>query len=312
MALLLDTSTLPEQDRADAVRTALSSQLQPVAVSVAEPARARISHWQLGPGVQLIHNVAGPHRLTCTSRHLHSGTPERLSLGLPVSGAVRMRHRDMPFGDRVGELQLTDLTSPYDFHVEDVSVVEAVFVDYDRLGLPVEAVRGAVPRLAASPMYELLRRHLLQLPGALEKLQPGTATALLGASTVELVRALIASVSAPDGPWLRDVSAGTLFTRLTAYIARHQREPDLGATRLAAEHGVSVRAVYAAFAERGEQLSEWVISGRLRGAHRELAESPAATVASIAQSWGFANARHFARRFRAEYGISPTEWQRGR
>ncbi|MET7398769.1 helix-turn-helix domain-containing protein [Dactylosporangium sp. NPDC005572] len=308
MALLLDTSALPEPDRADAVRATLSSHLQPVAVSVAEPARARISHWQLGPGVQLIHNVAGPHRLTCTSRHLHSGTPERLSLGLPVSGAVRMRHRDMPFGDRVGELQLADLTSPYEFQVEEASVVEAVLVDYDRLGLPVEAVRDAVPRLAASPMYDLLRHHLLELPGVLDKLQPE----LLGAATVELIRALIASVSAPDGPWPRDVSAGTLFARVTAYIARHQRDPDLGAARLAAEHGVSVRAVYAAFAEHGEQLSEWVIRGRLRGAHRELAGSPAATVASIAGSWGFANPRHFARRFRAEYGVSPTEWQRGR
>ncbi|HTJ34285.1 MAG TPA: helix-turn-helix domain-containing protein [Dactylosporangium sp.] len=73
-----------------------------------------------------------------------------------------------------------------------------------------------------------------------------------------------------------------------------------------------VRAVYAAFAERGEQLSEWVISGRLRGARDELAGSPDATVASVAHAWGFAGARHFARRFRAEYGLSPLEWQRGR
>lgn len=50
--------------------------------------------------------------------------------------------------------------------------------------------------------------------------------------------------------------------------------------------------------------------GRLAGAHRELAERPSAAVGDVAWSWGFADARHFARRFRAEYGWSPTEWQR--
>src|SRR5215468_11157402 len=122
MAVLLDTALVPAHQRADAVRAALVDQLSPAAVSVAEPAQARINHWLLGPGVRLIHSVAGPYRVTCTSRHLSSGVPERISLGLPVSGSVHMRHRDMPGGDRIGELQLTDLTSPYDFHVAQPSV----------------------------------------------------------------------------------------------------------------------------------------------------------------------------------------------
>ncbi|WP_433201684.1 helix-turn-helix domain-containing protein [Dactylosporangium sp. CS-047395] len=309
MALLLDTSTLPQEQRTDAVRAALGAQLPPAGVWIAEPGQARISLWQLGPGVRLLHSVAGPHRLTVTASHLRASVPERISLGLPVSGAVRMRHRDLPFSDRIGELQLADLTSPYDFLVAEPSVVEAVLVDYSRLGLPVAAVRDAVPRLTASPMYELLRRHLLQLPGVLDKVPPGAAVQLLGSSTVELIRALIASAAEPDGPWPRDASAGTLFTRLTAFIARHQRDRDLSAARLAAEHGVSVRAVYASFAERGEQLSEFVMRGRLHGAHRELADRPGATVAAVAEGWGFANARHFARRFRAEFGLSPADWR---
>jgi AraC-like DNA-binding protein len=161
-------------------------------------------------------------------------------------------------------------------------------------------------------MYELVRRHLLELPGVLDALASSPAVPMLGASTVELVRGLLASAADSDGPWLRDVMDGTLFTRLTTYAGQHLREPDLGAARLAAEHGVSVRAVYAAFAKEGEQLSAWVMHRRLRGAHRELTEQPAATVASVARSWGFADPRHFARRFRAEFDMSPVEWQRGR
>ncbi|GAB3838760.1 helix-turn-helix domain-containing protein [Dactylosporangium cerinum] len=309
--MVLDTSLLPPGQRAEAVRATLGSYLHPVAVAVGPSGQARINHWQLGPGVQLLHSVAGSHRLTCTSRHLRDAGPERISLGLPISGAVRMRHRDLPGGDRIGELQLVDLTSPYDFLVEEVSVVEAVLIDYGRLGLPVDVVRRAVPHVAASPMYELLRRHLLELPGVLDKLRPDPALAILGSSTVELVRALITSVADQDGAWLRTATAGTLFTRVTEYIRQHQRDEDLSAARLATAHGVSARTVYAAFAQEGEQLAEWVIRGRLRGAHRELADSPTATVSSIARSWGFANPRHFARRFREVYGMSPQEWQRG-
>ncbi|MEU8613918.1 helix-turn-helix domain-containing protein [Actinoplanes sp. NPDC048791] len=310
MTVLLDTSLLPVRQRAEAVRSAMTSSVAPAAISVAPPAQARISHWALGSGAELLHHVSTGHRLTRTSRHLQSDNPERLSLGLPVSGSVRMRHRDLTGGDRIGELQLVDLTSPYDFLVEGPSCVQAVIVDYARLGVPVDAVRTAVPRLAASPMYELVRRHVLELPVLLDRLHPDPALTMLGSSTVELVRALIASVLDEDGGWLRTVGTGTLFTRVTAYIRQHQRDADLSAARLAAEHAVSVRTLYAAFAREGEQVAEWVIRGRLRGAHRELATSPTAMVSSIAGSWGFANARHFARRFRDEYGMTPQEWQR--
>jgi AraC-like DNA-binding protein len=293
MAVLLDTTLLPEPRRADAMRDALRAHLPTVAVSVAEPARARISHWSLGPGVDLLHCDAGPHRLTGAFRRPRTGAP----------GPLCLRHCH-------DALQLADLGSPYDFHVTEPSVVVTLLVDQVRLGLPTPAVRAAAPRLATSPMYDLARRHLTQLPALLDRIGPGPAERLLASSMVELVRALVASVSAPDAPWLRATATGTLFDRVTAFIAQHQRDPDLGAARLAAEHGASVRAVYAAFAERGQQLSAWVTRGRLRGAHQELAERPTATVASIARSWGFADARHFARRFRAEYGLSPAQWQR--
>jgi AraC-like DNA-binding protein len=92
----------------------------------------------------------------------------------------------------------------------------------------------------------------------------------------------------------------------------HERDPDLGAARLAAAHAVSVRAVYAAFAQQGEQLAEWVMRGRLEGARKDLARMPASagSVAKAAHAWGFKDARHFARRFRAAYEVSPSEWQR--
>jgi AraC-like DNA-binding protein len=310
MPVVLDTSLLPARQRVEAVRAALVSSVAPAAVSVPPPARAKITHWSLGAGAELLHHVSTGHRLTRTSRHLQSDNPERISLGLPRSGVSRIRHRDMRGGDRNGELQLVDLTSPYDFWVEEPSSVQAIILDYTLLGIPVDVVRTAIPRLESSPLYEMMRRHLFELPDVFDRLGPNPAAAMLGESTVELVRALLASAATTEGPWLRDLMDGSLFTRLTTYIRQNLRATDLGAARLAAEHGVSVRTVYAAFAKEGEQLSEWVMRRRLHEARRELAGSPTVTVASVARSWGFADPRHFARRFREEYGMSPAEWQR--
>ncbi|MFI5912168.1 helix-turn-helix domain-containing protein [Dactylosporangium sp. NPDC051541] len=236
----------------------------------------------LGPGVDLLYGRR--HRIT--------------------GGGASARVAVLGRGD---VLRLADLSRPCDLHASADAVT--LLVDRARLGLPAEAVRAAAPRLTASPLYGLVLRHVTHLPALLDRVGPGPAVALLGSSAVELVRALVATVSAPDEAWLRAAAAGTLFDRIAGFVGDHRRDADLSAARLAAEHGVSVRAVYAAFAARGERLAAWVIRERLRGAHAELAERPDATVAAVAGAWGFTDARHFARRFRAEYGMSPTQWR---
>ncbi|MFD0744873.1 helix-turn-helix transcriptional regulator [Phytohabitans flavus] len=224
---------------------------------------------------------------------------------------MRLKHRDLPGGDRIGDLQLVDLTSPYDFLVAAPSVLQAVVIDYAQLGLSVDTVRSAIPRLPASPLYAMTRRHLQDLPAIIDAMPPGPALSMLGSATTDLVRALIASTATQQGQWTTEAGNGTLFLRLTAFIRQHQRDRDLSAARLAAAHAVSERTVYAAFAQHGEHLAEWVMRGRLEGARTELARIPssAGSVGKVAHTWGFKDARHFARRFRAAYGVSPREWQ---
>jgi AraC-like DNA-binding protein len=311
MAVVLDTTGLPWRDRADALCAALSTAGAPAAVSAPPGSRCRISSWTLGPGVSLLHTETDGHRMARTGRHVRSGGPEQISLGLPLSGSVRLEHRDTARGDRLGELQLVDLTSPYAFFVAGRSVSQAVLVDHRQLGLGVDTVRAALPRLESSPLYAMVRRHLHELPAVIDTVAPGPAVTMLGSATTDLVRALLASATPRQDAATADAVNRTLFLRLTSFIRAHQRDPDLGAARLAAAHAVSVRAVYACFAAQGEQLAEWVVRGRLEGARAELARTPvgSGSIGRIARSWGFKDARHFARRFRAAYGLSPTEWQ---
>ncbi|MEU8222539.1 helix-turn-helix transcriptional regulator [Kribbella sp. NPDC048915] len=107
--------------------------------------------------------------------------------------------------------------------------------------------------------------------------------------------------------------ADVLFSRITWYARRHLTDRTLGPAQLAAVHNVSVRYLYKLFAEHHRSLEQWLITERLRGAAREL-KDPAGDhlpISAIAARWGFDDAAHFARRFRAAYGVTPREWRRG-
>ncbi|WP_443217637.1 helix-turn-helix domain-containing protein [Saccharothrix sp. CCNWYY140] len=59
-------------------------------------------------------------------------------------------------------------------------------------------------------------------------------------------------------------------------------------------------------------MEQWIISERLRGAREDLIRRTdrSRTIATIARRWGFGDPTHFTRRFRAAYGITPSEWRR--
>jgi AraC-like DNA-binding protein len=59
-------------------------------------------------------------------------------------------------------------------------------------------------------------------------------------------------------------------------------------------------------------VRRWLIRERLEGARRTLASATSrnTSIAAVARRWGFTDPGHFAKRFRAAYGLSPREWQR--
>ena len=56
-------------------------------------------------------------------------------------------------------------------------------------------------------------------------------------------------------------------------------------------------------------VNEFIISRRLQGCRKELINLEVAhrQVSQIAYAWGFANLSHFSKRYRAQFGESPTE-----
>ncbi|CAL9334742.1 Transcriptional activator NphR [Streptomyces sp. enrichment culture] len=107
---------------------------------------------------------------------------------------------------------------------------------------------------------------------------------------------------------------GGMADRIRQFVSENLQDPALGPELVAERHRVSVRYVHKVFTTQGTTLSRWIRERRLHECRRELARAggtgPAVPVSTVARRWGFTNASHFSRNFRARYGVSPVEWQR--
>ncbi|OJX67992.1 MAG: hypothetical protein BGO95_06480 [Micrococcales bacterium 73-13] len=109
-----------------------------------------------------------------------------------------------------------------------------------------------------------------------------------------------------------DRAAGTpVFQRVTAYIAEHLREPELGAASIAAANFISTRTLQAAFQDHGTTVSAWIRERRLAGVRREIGDPMLADrpIGELAERWGFPDQAHFSRVFRQAFGESPKQWR---
>ncbi|GAA1745113.1 helix-turn-helix domain-containing protein [Luedemannella helvata] len=313
MAFVLDTADLPATDRVDAVYTAMMYASAPCYVVHEEPqrgVRTRICVWDLG-AANIFTTASTGIRLLRTPRLARRGDAPVLALS--VQQAADGRHEQLGRQQIVapGELMAVDLSAPYDFSWSGDGAAGCVQFPLDQLGLPVDLVRRAAANLRASPLYDLVTNHVAHLTRDADRISTDLAAPALGTATIELARALLVS-AAHTSRHTRSVLAETLLVQARAYARQHLADPGLRPSTIAAALNVSVRYLYKVCAQADLSLEQWIISERLAGAREELArpDSRTRSIAVVARRWGFIDPTHFARRFRAAYGITPSEWRR--
>ncbi|BCM72174.1 MULTISPECIES: AraC family transcriptional regulator [Streptomyces] len=313
--LLLDLDTIARHERVDAFQYAMDQSV-PNEVVHEDPGpgvRARFERWEVG-GVVLFRSSSTGFEVRRTDRHLR-----RLRQRPVVSFTLQTRGTGrVELGGQQGEFGTEDIcvlheVSARTYGWSGTGAADAVIIDAERLALPVDVVVDACFRLRGSPLYDLVLGHLRGLwrdPARLEA-DPG-APALAGATT-ELVRALLLTAAHDTtAPPARAAMADTLVTRVLAHVRRNLTDPELTFDRVAAEHAVSRRHLYTLLGRAGISFEQWVIAQRLDLARTMLA-SPAHRglgIAAVAARCGFPGPSHFARRFRAAYGLTPREWRR--
>jgi AraC-like DNA-binding protein len=306
LTTLLDTSTLPPQERDGATREFLETitELDLVGhVCPPESIRTRIC----APDLHTLRlNVTdGPWlRFGLNSR----GTTEAVSIAAQISGQTVKCHGEQRRTFGPGEISLTDFSSPFQWWSGGVSTSMSLRFTFAELCLPAATIRSAAGDLTTSPLYELFQTHVLQLYRYLGEEIPASATESLRSATLELARAVIATVGHDDLA-RNDAANQALLTRIEAYVQQHFTDPALSAASIAHAHHISVRQLYKVWSARELGLAEWIMQGRLEGARHDIAKDGSPGIATIAQRWGFTDPTHFGRRFRSAYGLSPREWR---
>jgi AraC-like DNA-binding protein len=313
MAVVMDTATMPERERADAVITAMSEAASPSHVRLLDPdivVASRVEVFDFGVASTFYAATTGIEMIRTAEQSRTHPFPQ-LALTVHATGASQIDQRGQQRTIRPGQLHLTDLNAPFNFRFVGNASSQCLYVPLDDLGLPDELIRDAGGRLHTSPLYTLMVNHITGLCRRAEELSADPAAANLGVASVELARALLAS-AALDTRYRRDALNATLLTRIRGYVRAHLADPDLTPGKIAAAQHISVRHLYKVCANADFSLHEWITAQRLHGAREELAgvQSRHRSIAMVAQRWGFSNPTHFSRRFRDAYGITPRDWRR--
>ncbi len=315
MTLLLDTTTIAQGDRAEALREAMSTAGVPANVTPLQTpdVEAKLNHWQIDDaGTTLMHREGTGVWLSRTARQVRIADPDRI--GLTLLSADRwtfQQFRSDHAAAGIPSLVLVHQGSEYDHRRWDYGTTIAINMERSVLDVPVETVIRASQNLGPDcPLHKLACDYLRNLVRTAR--DSPDALAHLAATTTNLVRAVICAAAGDSHE--RDALAASLVERIRLYIDARITDPELSPALIAAAHHISVRHLYNVWGSAdvgGRSLSNWILASRLQLAKDRLA-TPALsrlTVATIGRSCGFTDPTHFGRRFRAAYGITPREWR---
>ncbi len=313
MAVLLDTTWVPETDRHDVFRSAMLEASGSTRVDLETPPGGISGRMEL-------HSLGEARIFTaqCTGiemrrdhRTARGASPDAIAVAVHGVGVGRHQLGDRQRLVRTGDVMVVDVTRPFDFAWSGDGSSTSLQVPISELGLPLDAVQRAAPRLEASPLYPIVSRYLVELTRDAEQLSTGSSAAALGEASVQLIRALL-SGAIDHHPRAHEVVEQTLLAQVRVYARQHLRDPTLNAGAVAAALSVSRRQLFRICTSADFSLEQYVIGKRLEGAKTELAHPSAASlsIARVALSWGFKDPTHFARRFKAAYGMLPRDWRR--
>lgn len=204
---------------------------------------------------------------------------------------------------RPGDAVAWDSRTPARFAVWEPLVKRSLLI-------PRTALEGTGIDLAAGVVLEretaairLLGSYLDVLSATLPQLSGGAVTAARNA-TLELLRGALAPATALDPESARPALRAAVERFLDARLSSR----DLGVGEVAAAHGISPRTVNRLFAATGETFSGVLRAKRLDRVRADLVAGDA-TTSALAQRWGFFDASHLTRGFRAVHGLSPREYR---
>ena len=211
-----------------------------------------------------------------------------------------------------GDISFYDTSRPYSLLFDEQFRNLIMMLPKDRLDFPSSLTDSltAVSLGDQHPLANAVASFITQASPQLGRLSE-LARTKLAHSSLELLSTMLSAVL--DVETTARSPRQLLLHQIHAYIGANLASPELGPASIAAAHYISTRHLHALFQEAGTTVSTWIKERRLDRCRTDLLDPALAHrgIATIATGWGFVDAAHFSRIFRAAYGVSPSELRQG-
>lgn len=230
----------------------------------------------------------------------------KVSLQLAGVGLLVQDNREAVL--QPGDIALYDTQRPYSLCFEDEFRALVLMFPRHLIDLPVDMVgQLTATRFPGDHgVTRIIAPFLSQFAGNLGELA-GTTGVRLTHTAIDLITTVLAHELDMDraggNPHL------AMVQQIRRYIDANLASPDLTPPQIAAAHFISTRHLHSIFREQGTTVSSWIKARRLERCRRDLVDPLYADqpVAAIASRWGFPDACHFSRVFKATYGQTSSE-----
>ncbi len=259
-----------------------------------------------GPSLNFASLEFSPHIASCAKP---AASPlSAMFVSLQKQGQTHIKQDDRECITQPGDIFIFDPSNPFELetsctHVYSMYLPRRALLEHaPRIG-SLTALRidgrqgtGALLRIMFDELFAMAPDLKPQALGPIANIMPQlVSTALLSLEQYDAV-----------GP-----SRMNAFhkSRILTFIQANLRDPGLCAASIARGVGLSTRYVYQLFEDEATSPMKWIWTKRLEQCHREIS-SPAMrnkTISEIAYDWGFSDAAHFSRSFKAMYGQTPRE-----
>lgn len=211
-----------------------------------------------------------------------------------------------------GDLAIYDTNRPYTLAFASDFRTLVLMFPHDALEMPVGSVGRLTARRLPSDqgLGRMISPFMTQLAENLDILS-GPSGHRLAHNTVDLLSTLLSAELDRDGI-SSERPHDELFANIRRYIEANLADPELSPASVAGAHFISTRHLHNVFQEAGTTVASWIRSRRLENCRRELRDPLMAhrPVSNVAARWGFVDAAHFSRIFRAAFGEPPSVYRR--